>query len=602
MCGIAGAFFFDTLPQDIDKTIERVKRQMTHRGPDAAGVHRSARAILIHTRLSIIDLDGGDQPLTTRSNKRLNLVANGEVYNYVELLPQLKEAGFVPRTGSDCESILGLYATGGTDHFDKLHGMYAFALVDDESNQLVLGRDRLGIKPLYYTQSANGIFFASEIKALLPFLEKSVGLDPEAFSSYLDYQFATGENTLFQSIKQVLPGQIVIIQNRQVQKKTYWTPKRVPPFVGTFDTALKQFDGLFEQVMQEHIRSDVPFGLFLSGGIDSSILLAKLTEMLGRPIKTYSVGFEGSRMSDELVIAERLAEHFRSDHSSYRVTRDQLFDRIVHSIWAADSLMRDYAILPTSLLSEYAAKDVKVVFSGEGGDEAFAGYRRYAPSIENTLKNVLMSEGGVRSSSQWNKSLRGKIWGSQLKRCAPRKAMVSGWKGLPSPWTLMQKKQYLDLTTALPDNLFVKADRAMMAFGLEGRVPLADHRLVEFGLSLPDKFKYQNKKGKWLLRTWASKHLPQDIHSLPKKGFYVPVNEWLQGEFLDLLSEKLPQNQAVRQWFNPAALHKAFQVQQSGRNASREIWSVMQFAIWHHLFVENPGVIPSPNENPIDWI
>nr|HPQ97594.1 asparagine synthase C-terminal domain-containing protein [Thiolinea sp.] len=284
-------------------------------------------------------------------------------------------------------------------------------------------------------------------------------------------------------------------------------------------------------------------------------------------------------------------------------TRAQLFERIAHTVWATDDLMRDYACLPLSLLAERAAQDLKVVFSGEGGDEAFAGYRRYADSVEGWLKALAFGTGGFRTHGEWGRrrETRAALSGA-LRAVDTRLPFRTHWAETPPDWSRMQQRQYVDLKTALPDNLLVKADRILMAFGLEGRVPFCDHRLVAFGLSLPDAVKYRQRRGKYLIRRWAEKVLPKDHLQRPKRGFYVPVPEWISGRFLDQLELVLLADRAVREWFDPIACRRLFDRQRSKGGCTRAIWGLMQFAIWHRFMVEQPGLQPAVCENPLDVI
>lgn len=598
MCGIVGGVYWENEPDR--ERLEHAISLLHHRGPDEQGVFIKNKVALGHARLSIIDLSGGRQPLHS-ADGNLHLVANGEIYNYLEIDGSLRGKIDKPLSKSDSEAIIQVYQHAGLKGFDDLYGMFAFALYDEAQDVLILCRDRLGIKPLYYAQTSRGFFFSSEIKSLLPLLDNSPQINPDALVQFLQNQFHTGRETIFDGIKRVLPGEYLMIKNREISFCQYWTVTDVQPRELTLDQAFEEFEPLFDQVMREHMRSDVPFGLFLSGGIDSSVLLAELSKLQDKELKTFSIGYAGVSMKDELDAAGELAKTFNTNHHSLRVTRDDLFERIVHTIWAADDLMRDYASLPTLLLSDEASKELKIVFSGEAGDEVFAGYRRYAPTIERWLNYKLLGR-GIRSQGQWNKLSKEKIFTGQLKNIDPSKPFADVWSEAPGNWSLMKKRQYVDLKTALVDNLFVKTDRMMMAFGLEGRVPFADHRIVEFGFSLPDKLKYQNGRGKWIIRKWAEKYLPREHLQKPKRGFYVPVREWLSGDFAQKLGEKLLKNRAINTWFNVEGVRQILSAHAGGKNYSREIWGLMQFAIWYRLFVEQPGTVPSKKENPLDWL
>lgn len=600
MCGIAGGITWQGhFPSD---KLEKSVATLYHRGPDESDIFSMDRLGLAHSRLSIIDLEGGKQPLQN-AEKTLHLVANGEVYNYIEIRDQI-DSSILGNTlsRSDSEAILQVYQQYGLEGFNRLNGMYAFALYDSQVDELILCRDRLGIKPLFYAETPQGVFFASEIKALLPLLYHSPEINDESLIHFFQYQFNTGRKTIFQGISRVLPGEYLVVANGNIRHKKYWDATEVAPQKIGYEDAVTAFEPLFDQVMTEHMRADVPFGLFLSGGIDSSLLLAELAKRKGQGLKTYSIGYSGTTLKDEVQDAEILAKHFGADHQSIRVGRDDLFQRIVYSIWAADDLMRDYASLPTSLLSEVAGKELKVVFSGEGGDESFAGYRRYAPNLENKLKSMIFGAGGVKTRGQWSRTAQAQVFPERIKQINIRAHYTELWKSLPKSWSRMQKAQYVDLVSALPDNLFVKADRMMMSFSLEGRVPFADHRIVEFGLSLPDELKYPAKRGKWFVRQWANKVLPREHLQKPKKGFYVPVREWMTGDFVHQLGQKLCLNPGIKAHLSVEGVKSVIHSHQNGQNLSREIWGLMQFAIWYRLFVERSARTPSPIENPLDWV
>jgi asparagine synthase (glutamine-hydrolysing) len=604
MCGIAGIVNRRSVVQETD--LQKMSGKLQHRGPDNTGYYMHEKVGLAHTRLSIIDLEGGDQPIVALDGN-MALAANGEIYNYVELRKELLEEGCRFKTRSDSETILHAYASSGAHFVDRLHGMFAFALFDRISKKVLLARDRLGIKPLYYIVLPEKVAFASEIKALLPILDHAPQVNGEALSQFFHNQFNTGRETIIKGIYRVLPGEMTIIdKGLEISHRQYWTPLSTQPRDFTFEEAQEEFDPLFEQVMREHIRSDVPYGLFLSGGVDSAVVLAMLERFQDRPIRTFSVGYKDSSMENELEPARFIAAQYNTDHEPLALDKDRLFNRLPYIIWATDDLMRDYACLPTSFLAEEASKELKVVFTGEGGDEVFAGYGRYKKSpVEKWVKNLLApGSGGFRTRSQirarWAKSL----FGSELLAYSHdfRKPFVQAWQACPATWSEVQKSQYVDMTTALPDNLLVKVDRMLMSFGVEGRVPFLDHRVVDFGLSLPDHLKWESHYGKLFLRHWAEKHVPKNHLWRKKTGFHVPVGDYLSKGFRDDLQGKLLQNNAVKTWFDPEGLKHLFHFQRHGGHGTRALWCLMQFAIWHHIFIENHGETPTPAENPLDWI
>lgn len=603
MCGIAGLLLKNR--QATPESLELFTKMLAHRGPDSSGIHCDGPAGLAHTRLSIIDLAGGNQPLFA-NHGRLALVANGEIYNHPELRARLEAEGADYQTHSDCESILNAYRRWDSDGLQQLHGMFAFALWDAEQGRLLLSRDRLGIKPLYYARLADRFIFSSEIKALLPHLPKIPEIRPQALADFLQNQFITGRETIFQGIERLLPGEALSIdRSLKITRQTYWQPQQTAPRKIRFSQAQEEFNSLFRQVFKEHIRSDVPYGLFLSGGVDSAVLLAMLKRSQGQPIQTFSVGFRDSRMPDELGMASALARRFSTDHHRLELGRDDLFERLVHTTWACDDLMRDYASLPLAALAETAAQSLKVIFTGEGGDEVFAGYRRYRQTFEDRIKALLRpGTGGFRTRGHWRGRYPQQVFSKilQLHLEETRTPFVTAYREARPDWSVCSKRQYTDLVTALPDNLLVKADRITMAFGLEARVPMLDHRVVEFGLSLPDRLKLHGHQGKWFLKQWAEQHLPKKHLFRPKRGFHVPVGEWLSGRFLTDLGQQLLRDRSIQEWFDPQGVQQLVDEQSNKGGAARELFGLMQFAIWHRLFIDQPGVIPSARENPLDWI
>jgi asparagine synthase (glutamine-hydrolysing) len=605
MCGIAGFILRQGARPERDG-LARMAACLAHRGPDDSGIYVDGPVGLAQTRLSIIGLATGHQPIVSRDGT-LALAANGEVYNYLELNADLRSQGCQFQTGSDSETILHAYAIHGMRFLTELRGMYAFALYDPRDGRLILGRDRLGIKPLFYVRLPDRIAFASEIKALLPILPGRPEIEPGALRQFLQNQFAGGEETIIAGVRRVLPGEALVIDGElRCERLRYWSaldvaPRRIGP-----EEAREELDGLMHHAMVEHMRSDVPFGLFLSGGVDSAVLAAMLHAQGAGRIKSWSVGYLGTEMPDELAEAARVAAHFGLDHTPLRLTLTRVFGRIPHSVWCADELMRDYASLPTSILAQAAGAEVKVVFSGEGGDEAFAGYGRYHPRRAERWLKVLLhpGSGGFRTRGQWGRGRARQLFGPAL-RGAPgsdRAHFLAAWRATPRTWSDMQRRQYTDLVTALPDNLLVKTDRMLMGFGVEGRVPFLDHRIVEFGLSLPDDLKVRRHQGKWLLKRWAEARLPPGYLDRPKRGFHVPVGDWLRGTVAEGLGRRLRENQGIRDWFEIGAIPDLVAGCQAGRGGSRELFGLMQFAIWHRLFIDGPGLVPGPDEDPLEWV
>ncbi len=604
MCGIVGEWRRHGSPDPA--ALRRATERLRHRGPDHTEVEVHGRCGFGHTRLSIIDLEGGDQPLRN-ADATLSLIANGEVYNHIELRERLQADGHRYQSKSDCEAIVHGYAQWGPDVVDHLRGMYAFALHDRQRDELWLVRDRLGIKPLFYTVDGDRLLFASEIKALLPLMSRHPAINPPALSQYLHNQFSHGRDTIFKGIHRVLPGERLWVSAQlELRHEVYWTPAQAPAVHNEEAEARADFDRLFESVMRDHMRSDVPFGLFLSGGVDSAVLLAMLSKLGAGGLRSWSVGWADAQMKDEIDDAQRVADRFGSEHTTLRLKRDEVFARAVRSVWAADELMRDYASLPTLMLSEAAGAELKVVFSGEGGDEVFGGYRRYFKHpIERALRSLVApGTGGFRVHGQLDERWLRRASAPALRAVlnAGRAAFVERWQASPSDWTATQRSQFADLTSALPDNLLVKADRMMMSCGLEGRVPFLDHRVVEFGLRLPDDWKLHAGQGKAFLKRWAERYLPPEHLWQKKRGFYVPVDEWLSADFVRRLRAPLLASPAICEWFVPAQVANLLDAQIATGRHSRECWSLMQFAIWHRLFAEGRSDTPSLQEDPVAWV
>lgn len=604
MCGIVGLYQNKGIV-DPDRLLSAA-RTLTHRGPDNSDKFVDRQFGMAHTRLSIIDLSGGDQPLFAR-NDELALIANGEIYNFIELRRDFEKRGHRFATHSDSEVILHAYMAYGKDFLDVLNGMFAFALYDKTKQRLILVRDRLGIKPLFIAHLADGVGFASELKALLRLDPDTPEINPVGLIEYIQNQFSSERKTVVRGYERVLPGEAVCIEQGVVKDRwPYWSAKAVKPVDIDFLSAQEEFDRLIEEVMQEHMRSDVPFGLFLSGGVDSSILLSLLSRYKKEPIRTFSIGFAGTHLKDELPQAESLAHYFGSHHTSIRPDPIAIFHSLPYSVWAADELMRDYASLPTALLSEAAGKDLKVVFSGEGGDEVFAGYGRYRQSRLETWFKEMTRPGtaGFRTRgtlrSRWPQRLLNPELLSELKNA--RAPFINAWRSVPSDWSRLQRMQYVDLVTALPDNLLVKLDRMLMGWSLEGRVPFLDHRVVEFGLALPDNLKSDKKQGKIFLRRWARKYLPENHLFGPKLGFYVPLGAWIGGPFLTSLSEILPKHPAIQAWFRPEGVKHLLETCRGSKASVRMIWTLLQFAIWYQMFIDGPGERPPVSMNPLEYL
>ena len=605
MCGIAGIIrrHHQPVPAEL---LRKMAERLSHRGPDDQGLYSDQGLGLVQTRLSIIDLSGGHQPLLS-ADGNLVLVANGEIYNFIELRAELEACGHTFLTHSDSETVLYAYAEYGLDFARHLHGMFAFALYDKARNLLLLGRDRLGIKPLFWQCQGDRFTFASEIKAILAVLEGEAEVDADALNQYLQSQFNSGAETIIKGIERIRPGEVMVIHldDLAIDRHNYWSPLEIEIHERSYTQASEEFEPLMATVMREHLRSDVPYGLFLSGGVDSAVLLALLVESQGQNIRTFSVGFS-DQASDELADATYIANHFGAIHTPLILDSQTIFSRLPLSIWAADDLLRDYACLPTSCLAERASQEVKVVFTGEGGDEIFAGYGRYRrTALQRFVSNFMApGSGGFRTRGQLASAHSRRLFGPELRASREnfRKPFIAAWGATPRAWSDLLRSQYVDLATALPDNLLVKADRMLMAFGVEGRVPFLDHRIVEFGLSLPDRLKVSSRTGKVFFKEWAEKRIPRQHLYRKKRGFHVPVERWLTDSFVRQLVDELEMSAGIRRWFDVRAVKNACRDHLHTHRYAKEIWSLMEFAIWHRLFIEGRSEKPSPQIDPLTFL
>ncbi len=604
MCGIAGVLLRRGTPEpaSLDQSLARLR----HRGPDAQGVYIEDAVALAHTRLSIIDLAGGDQPLIDSQGESV-LIANGEIYNFIELRDELESDDRPFQTHSDSECILRVYEHFGMAGFARLHGMFAFALYSRRERRLILGRDRLGIKPLYYVCLPDRLIFASELKALFPLLPGCPELSAWGVTQYLEHGYVTGSNTLVQGIRRLEPGTVLSIdQDLRLQHTAFWSPLDVVPQNLSFGQAQEIFNPLFEQVIREHMRSDVSYGLFLSGGVDSGTLLGALTDFGQARLRTFSVGYVDGVGQDELADARRVAVRFGSEHSELRLTLEQVLGVLPLTVWAADDLIEDAACLPTALMAQQAARQLKVVFSGEGGDEVFGGYGRYRRTrLQHWLRRLQQFvQGGWQRRNISANVFRRSAYSDQVHGLLAQETPDDSLLRLARPrcWSDINQVQYFDLRTELVDDLLVKADRMLMAFGLEGRVPFLDHRLVEFGLSLPDSLKVQGRRGKVFLRRWAQRYLPAADLQRRKSGFGVPLSGLLQGPLLDQIGQRLMASAVLKDWLRPQTIHLILERQRAGGMASRQLLQLLRLVIWHRLFMEQPMRQPSANESILDWL
>jgi asparagine synthase (glutamine-hydrolysing) len=571
MCGIAGMM---TTGRDGPPAaaLARLAAALAHRGPDGQGEYRHGNVALVHNRLAIIDLATGDQPL--REAGGAVLVANGEIYNYVELRAVMHNVAFT--TQSDCEPPLLLYRRHGLDFVERLRGMYAIAIHDAPAGRLVLARDPFGIKPFYYVEGEQGFAFASEPQALIAAGLARADIDPLRRSELLELQFTTRADTIFPGIKRLLPGETIVVSaGRVIERRRQAALPAGGPEPRTADDALAALDHVLEDSVKVHQRSDVPYGMFLSGGIDSSVVLAQMARLNPRPVVAFTAYFPDTPAADERKAAQAVAQATRAEHVEVPV-READFWRALPSIAAAmDDPAADYACVPTYILAAAArAHGLKVILSGEGGDEMFGGYGRYRSALRPWWLGgrVMRRRGafdGLNVLRQRHPGWRDGIEAAEI---------TEQTKGR----TRLQIAQAVDCADWLPNDLLTKLDRCLMAHGVEGRTPFLDPAVAKLAFRLPDAFKVRRSQGKWLLRQWLARALPAALSAAPKRGFTVPVATWIaaQGERLGPLVAAQPGVAAIAE---PGAVQALFR--SSGKREGFAAWLLLFYALWHRRHI-----------------
>jgi len=570
MCGIAGVMMASGAAPE-SRILDALEGALRCRGPDGVGRYCHENVGLVHTRLAIIDLTSGMQPLVGRNSV---LVANGEIYNYIELRNEvLANVSFA--TASDCETVLHLYDREGANCTQRLRGMYAFAIYDPNQKCLMLSRDPFGIKPCYYIETPTCFAFASEPQALVSAGLIDPDLAPHPTIELLQLQFTTGPETIFRGIRRLLPGETLIVKaGRIVERRTRAALPPCPPLKIGEAEALKQLDTVLTDSVKVHQRSDVPYGLFLSSGIDSSAILACMARLNGIPVEAYTASFPNTGIADEYPEAHRLAISLGARHIKVEITADDFWSLLPEIVACLDDPTADYAIVPTYILAREAAKNLKVILCGEGGDEIFAGYSRYRRQIRpRWLGGRVRRRSGPFSAGGVVKDLPSD-WRSGIVAAEQAASL--------SKWTPLQRAQAADCVDFLPHGLLTKLDRCLMAHGVEGRTPLLDPMVAELGFRLPRKLQLGRRGGKYLLRRWLNEHAPQASPFARKKGFTVPVGVWIAaaGERLAPLVANYPGVSAI---CNPEAVRSLFV---SGDTRHLEAaWRLLFFALWHRRHI-----------------
>ncbi|MGH7159092.1 MAG: asparagine synthase (glutamine-hydrolyzing) [Acetobacteraceae bacterium] len=577
MCGIAGLILKNEASPPAPETMARLTRALAHRGPDGAGQTMVGRIALISTRLAIIDLAGGDQPLFAGAAA---LVANGEIFNYRELRAAMPAVRFT--TDSDCESALHLWLRDGADYAQSLRGMYAIAVHERVARTVTLSRDPFGIKPLYLAPIPEGLAFASEPQALLEAGLAPRVVRPAARDELLQMQFVTGADTIFEGISRVLPGETLVCGEGHVleRHRIAALPEGGPEDISE-DAALVRLDAALAESVELHLRSDVPCGIFLSGGIDSSAVLAMMRRVTNQDVLAFTAGFEAPGAADERQSAAAVAEAAGARHETIGITERMVWDHLPEIVACMDDPAADYAIIPSWFLARRARQDVKVALSGEGGDEIFAGYGRY-----RTVMRPWWLGGRVMRA-------RGTFDRLDVLRSRP-----ASWRdglgadeatALQNGRTRLAVAQATDIAGWLPHDLLLKLDRCLMAHSVEGRTPLLDPAVAAATFRLPDALKVRHGRGKWLLRRWVERHLPAARPFAPKQGFTVPIGTWIAtaGARLGQLVAASP---SVEEIAEPSRVISLFR-NAAGRREGFAAWTLLFYALWHRRHVE--GLLPA---------
>lgn len=567
MCGIAGIALRPGVALD-EAMLDRMTAALAHRGPDGHGRYITPVGALVHTRLAIIDLATGDQPLYDGA---LTLVANGEIYNYRELRETFRGEY---ATQSDCEVPLKIYARACANYAEHLRGMYAIAIHDAAFHTLTLSRDLFGMKPLYVAAGGSGLAFASEPRALLEAGVVPRRVVPKKLGELLNLQFTTGAQSIFAGIQRVLPGETLTIRKGRItarRRLAFPTPKEAPE---NEDDALVKLDAVLEEAVELHQRSDVPYGMFLSGGIDSAAILALMARLNTSPVLAFTAGFDVPGVADERDAAAAMANSVGAKHERVEITQAMMWKNLPEIVACMDDPVADYAIIPSWFLAREARKSVKVILSGEGGDEMFAGYGRYRAASRLLFPKPMRRHGVFDGLDVLRHPPKG--WRDGIE-AAERQAGRN--------LSRLKQAQMTDMADWLPHDLLLKLDRCLMAHGIEGRTPFIDKAVAAFAFSLPDGMAVRRGMGKYLLRRWLEKNLPAANPFARKQGFDVPVGAWIAAQAKPL-AELLPRQPVIAELADAAAV-RALLERADDKRAGFAAWVLLFTALWHRRHVLN---------------
>jgi len=630
VCGICGVFNFDPERAVPRSVLEDMNRQIFHRGPDEDGFYTSGNIGMAMRRLSIIDVAGGQQPVTNE-DRSIWLVFNGEIYNHAEVRVTLERLGHRYHSRCDTETIVHAYEEYGPDCVKHLRGMFAFAVWDSRRRTLFIARDRLGIKPLYFLQRNDQFLFASEIKSLLAAPGVRAEFNRSALPEYLAFGYLSGARTMFSGIQKLLPGETAEIDEAgHLNIRQYWElPAKTTGEVRPREFYVQTYREMLEGAVSSHLMSDVPLGVFLSGGLDSSTIAALMSKLCKDPIETFAVGYDEEAYS-ELRYARVVADHIHSRHHEIRVSRDDFFAALPRLTWQEDEPIVWPSSVSLYFVAKLASEHVKVVLTGEGSDETLAGYGRYAWTLLNSRFDRIYR---TLTPSALRKTIRKQINNSGWFAANTRRRLQHTFLGRDgASWAslyfdnfysafseadqlrVLSKRSQIDPTTAYDDvlsyweksqddllhcllytdiktylvELCMKQDQMSMAASIESRVPFLDHVLVEFAASIPARYEINGREGKLILKDATQDLLPASIIHRKKMGFPTPMSSWLLGPQLETIEGMLLSPRSLdRGFFEPESLREIFAEQRANRRDHADrIWRLLTFEIWHRVFID----------------
>ncbi len=617
MCGIAGIMSLSDKPVRLEE-VRSMCDAMVHRGPDDEGFHISPGVGIGMRRLSIIDLEGGHQPVQNEDGT-IWIVFNGEIYNFQGLRKSLENQGHRFRTDSDTEVIVHLYEQYGENCVEKLRGMFAFAIWDQKRRKLLIARDRLGKKPLFYTVAGGRLIFGSELKVVLQMPEVEREISWPAVSHYLASMCTPLDESIIEGVHKLQPGHLLVATPwRGVEVKQYWDLHFDPDYTKSEGYFTERLRDLLEESVRLRMISDVPLGAFLSGGVDSSAVVATMSRLSSRPVKTFSIGFE-EKEYNELDYAREVAQRFGTDHHEL-VIEPNVLGLIDDLAWYLDEPFGDSSAIPTYMVSKLASEHVTVVLSGDGGDELFAGYDRYVkerkerrlgliPKPARKLAAMIgrqMPEGAkgrnflkhlgydgmdryldantLFKSDEKANLLQEAVW-SRVQATDPAESRRSFMRKEHGHW--LSSLQYVDTKMYLANDILTKVDRMSMAHSIEARVPLLDHKLVEFAATIPPELKLRGNTTKYIFKKAMEGILPMETLYRPKRGFAVPLSRWFRGQLSsfsrDLLLDSTSRQRGI---FNPKYIERLLTMNENGREMDLQLWSLITFELWCRRFMD----------------